>query len=172
VAADWIASLESQGTRTEPAAAEVQLLEYPVRLGIRQEERTVELVREFQLITLDTRHQSGTVPSQLLDFAATLYDQYGPALSAPRADLERANALGRVAITLTYPLRPDSVGLMVRYARLMEEADDFCRVGRLISLAPDDEVHALRRWTVEEFVRQYHGHAPRAWTAAVRDALA
>ena len=52
---------------------------------------------------------------------------------------------------------------MLTYARLMEEADAFCAAGEVISLAPDAEVYALRRWTVEEFLRQYHGAAPRPW---------
>jgi hypothetical protein len=165
VGADWIAELEAMGSRAEPAVPEVQLFEYPVPLGIRQEQRTVDLVREFQLITLDMTGGSGGVPHRLLDFAASVYGQYGPELVAPRAELETAYAGGVAVTTLRYPLRPTSVEQMLRYARLMEEADDFCRDGRLISLAPDDEVHALRRWIVEEFVRQYHGHAPRPWGA-------
>lgn len=164
--ADWIADLEAMGTRPEPAVPDVLLLEYPVQLGVRQEERTVELVREFQLITLDMTSGKPGVPRQLLDFATTLYDQYGPELAAPRAELDTAYAAGDRVTTLRYPLRPGSVEQMLRYARLMEEADDFCRDGRLISLAPDDEVHALRRWIVEEFVRQYHGRAPRPWGAS------
>jgi hypothetical protein len=161
--ADWIADLEAMGTRPQPAVPDVVLLEYPVVLGVRQEERTIELVREFQLITLDATSDHPSVPGQLVDFAAALYDQYGPELAAPRAELESAYAAGDLVTTLRYPLRPASPEQMLRYARLMEEADAFCRDGKLISLAPDPEVHALRRWIVEEFIRQYHGHPPRPW---------
>jgi hypothetical protein len=47
----------------------------------------------------------------------------------------------------------------------MEQADEFCRAGLFMNLAPDHEVYALRRWIVEEFVRQYAGLAPRPWVA-------
>jgi hypothetical protein len=174
VVVDWVAPLEAMGAPPTPGAPDVRLYEYPVALGVRQEERTVELVRELQLITLDSGHHphGGGVPAPLLEFAGSLFTQYGPALASPREELEAAHAAGKSAITVTYPLRPGSLRAVLQYARLMEHADEFCRAGSMISLAPDDEVHALRRWTVEEFVRQYHGLAPRPWTAAARDAPA
>ena len=49
---------------------------------------------------------------------------------------------------------------MLTYARLMEAADAFCAAGEVISLAPDAEVYALRRWTVEEFSGSTTGPFP------------
>ena len=88
---------------------------------------------------------------------------YGPALSAPRDELERAHEAREQRTEVQYPLRQDSAAQMLTYARLMEEADAICAAGEVISLAPDAEVYALRRWTVEEFLRQYHGADPRPW---------
>jgi hypothetical protein len=165
VAPTWLDDLEALPERAAPEADEVRLLDYPVALGIRQEERTIELVRELQLIALDARadQQVSSVHAGLIAFATAMSESYGPALSAPRAELERAHEAGEARTDIRYPLRPDSAAQMLTYARLMEEADAFCASGEVISLAPDTEVYALRRWTVEEFLRQYHGAVPRPW---------
>jgi hypothetical protein len=165
VAATWLDELEALPERAAPAADVVRLIDYPVALGIRQEERTIELVRELQLIALDSRAdaQAPSVHARLVAFATAVSGTYGPALAAPRAELERAHEAGEQRTEVQYPLRQESAGQMLTYARLMEEADAFCAAGEVISLAPDAEVYALRRWTVEEFLRQYHGAAPRPW---------
>lgn len=165
MAPTWLDELDALPDRTAPAADTVRLLDYPVTLGIRQEERTIELVRELQLIALDSRAdtQASSMHAGLVAFATEMSGTYGPALAAPRAELERAHEAGEQRTELRYPLRPDSAAQMLTYARLMEEADAFCAAGEVISLAPDAEVYALRRWTVEEFLRQYHGAAPRPW---------
>jgi hypothetical protein len=164
--AGWIDELERLPAGEQPAAPEVRLVDYPVRLGVRQQNRTADLMRELQLIELDANHgpDSASTPNRLLSFATDLYDAFGPALEEPRLQLERAFAAGVPSIEQSYPLVPGSRTTMIRYARLMERADEFCRVGLVMNLAPDPEVYALRRWTVEEFVRQYAGLAPRPWT--------
>jgi len=50
------------------------------------------------------------------------------------------------------------------YARMVETIDDYCRRAALMTLAPTADVYALRRWTVEELVRQFDGLAPRPWS--------
>jgi hypothetical protein len=163
----WIDALEAMPTRDAPAVPEVRLVDYPVALGMRQRQRTTDLMRECQLIELDG--QSGgpgpgeSTPRRLMAFATEIYEQFGPALEGPRAELDAAFEAGRPTIEQRYPLVAGSSRVMVRFARLMEDADAFCRAGLFISLQPDPEVYALRRWTVEEFVLQYHGAEPRPW---------
>jgi len=49
------------------------------------------------------------------------------------------------------------------WADLLDEADDYCRTERLLTLAaPRQEVHA-RRWFLTEIARQCSGMAPRSW---------
>ena len=166
--ADWIDDLERLPAGEQPAAPEVRLVGYPVQLGVRQQNRTADLLRELQLIELDGgQHPAHTsTPEQLITFAAALYDTFGPALEEPREELDRAFAAGVATIEQRYALTPGSRAAMLSYARLMEQGDEFCRSGLVMNLAPDPEVYALRRWTVEEFVRQYAGEAPRPWAAA------
>lgn len=165
--AAWIDRLEALPFREAPAVPEVRLIDYPVALGIRQQQRTADLMRECQIIELDgqvTGHLADySTPELLSTFATAIYEQFGPELERPRADLEAAFEQGRTTIEQRYPLFPESPVAMLHYARLMEDADAFCRAGLLISLQPDPEVYALRRWTVEEFVLQFHGAAARPW---------
>jgi hypothetical protein len=102
-------------------------------------------------------------------FAKAVTEQYADALVAPQAELDRAYAAGEKHTTLCYPLVPESRTVLLYYARTMEEADAFSRDARLMTLAPSPDLYALRRWTVEEFVRQYDGHAPRSWHSARTD---
>jgi hypothetical protein len=167
-AAAWIDELERLPAGERPAVPEARLIGYPVQLGVRQQNRTADLLRELQLIELDAgQHPAHTsTPARLMAFATALYDMFGPALEEPREELERAFAAGVATIEQRYPLTPGSRTAMLSYARLMEQGDEFCRTGLVMNLAPDPEVYALRRWTVEEFVRQYAGKAPRPWTGA------
>jgi len=167
VAPAWLDQLDALPYRAEPAAAEVRLIEYPVELGIRQQMRTADLMREFQLLSLDEKHGpgGGHTPDLLLHFAATMYESLGAELEAPRVQLDRAHAAGDPVTELRYPLTAESPAAILGYARLMEDADAFCASGLLIYVDPDPEVYALRRWTVEEFMRQFHGVEPRPWSA-------
>ncbi|MFN8075623.1 MAG: hypothetical protein U0Q15_09405 [Kineosporiaceae bacterium] len=45
----------------------------------------------------------------------------------------------------------------------MEQVDVYARAGTLSTPAPDVALYALRRWTVEEFVRQLAGREPQPW---------
>jgi hypothetical protein len=76
---------------------------------------------------------------------------------------------GEEHTTLRYPLVAESRTVLLYYARTMEEADSYSREARLMALAPTPDLYALRRWTVEEFVRQYDGLPPRPWTTARTD---
>jgi hypothetical protein len=168
--AGWIDALEAVADRSGPAVGEVALVEFPVRLGVRQQEEVGDLLREFQLITIgDAVGRDTTTPHALLMFARAVTEQYADALAAPQTQLERAFAAGEEHTTLCYPLLPESRTVLLYYARTMEAADAYSREARLMTLPPTPELYALRRWTVEEFVRQYDGHPPRPWPSARTD---
>lgn len=58
-----------------------------------------------------------------------------------------------------------------RLESLLDEADEFCRAGDLLTLAATGEGVAFRRWFLHEFVRQIDGRPPRAWSS-VREGAA
>lgn len=169
----WLTGLHTESASSKPARDQAVLEEYPVRLGIQQQADSAALIREFQLITLDADHRTSGVgaPSELLEFARLMDEQYAAALAGPREELERAHAAGEPTTTLRYPLLPESRRIILYYAEVMEKADAFCRSGALMHLGTAPGLLALRRWVVEEFVHQYDGAAPRPWPGVPEVAL-
>lgn len=53
---------------------------------------------------------------------------------------------------------------------LLDEADEFCCAGDLLTLATQPEGRAFRRWYLDEFRRQIDGHLPRPWSSVMNDA--
>ena len=95
--------------------------------------------------------------------AEELMAKYGPDLTEPSVELRRAIRASEAHTVLHYPLFPVSRAIILDYARMMEGIDASCRDAAMMTLPPTPEMYALRRWTVEEFVRQYDGRDPRPW---------
>lgn len=161
----WIDALERPDAPTEPRATHVVLLDYPLLLGAEQNERTTDLLRELALLTAsNARHPAEPAALARLEvIAREVTEKYGPQLAEPSPEFRRAFAAHAATTVLRYELSPDSRAQIVDYAHLMEDLDAACRDAALITLAPSEPIHALRRWTVQEFVRQYDGLPPRPW---------
>ena len=80
-------------------------------------------------------------------------------------------ALGRGdrTIDLRYDVPPEVADGVVRLGALLDEADEFCRSGDLLTLATLPGNLAFRRWYLEEFARQVAGQLPCPWSV-FRDA--
>jgi hypothetical protein len=163
--ADWIEALERPGAPVDPAARSAVLLGYPVALGGAMNERTVDLLRELQLMTSDggSELDHGVDPA-LRALAVSTTTSWGNRLAEPNIVLRHALEAGLASTDLEYPMAAGMRAMVLDYARMMETIDDYCRRAALMTLAPTADVYALRRWTVEEFVRQYDGLAPRPWS--------
>ena len=48
---------------------------------------------------------------------------------------------------------------------LLEEADDYCRRGELLTLATPPELVAFRNWYLGQVVEQIDGRPPTPWAA-------
>ena len=169
----WLRDLHASAdwSRSEPAADVVRLIDYPVALGIRQYEESLDLIREFQLIDLD-QSAATTAPQDLLALAADILDRFGPMITAINEKRERAFRAGIAHIQLEYPVFPQIREIAIEGARVMGHADQYCRTGALMHLESPPELRALRRWSVEEIVRQYEGQEPRPWPTVAPALLA
>ena len=49
---------------------------------------------------------------------------------------------------------------------LLDEADDYCRVERLLTLAPAPEERAFRHWFRDCFIDQLAGCPPQPWAGS------
>jgi hypothetical protein len=93
-----------------------------------------------------------------------LTGQYSSFTVGSDAAMSEARVRGDETVDLDYRL-PKSVGpAAAHYDELLDEADGYCRAGReLLTLAPPADAIALRRWVLQEFVRQVAGQPPMAW---------
>jgi hypothetical protein len=163
-AGEWIRVLERADASSEPRAPEAVLLNYPVSLGAAQSERSQDLLREFQLMAAAGAHEGASSALARLELLAEeLMAKYGPDLAEPPAELRRAIRAREATTVLRYPLFPITRSIILDYARMMEGIDASCRDAAMMTLQPSPQLYALRRWTVEEFVRQYDGRDPRPW---------
>ena len=163
-AGEWIRVLERADAPSEPLVPEAVLLNYPVALGAAQSERSQDLLREFQLMAAAGAHEGASSALARLELLAEeLMAKYGPDFAEPPAELRRAIRAQEARTVLRYPLFPITRSIILDYARMMEGIDASCRDAAMMTLQPSPELYALRRWTVEEFVRQYDGRDPRPW---------
>lgn len=158
----------------DPAAAEfghlpnvvgrVVLLRYPVRLGQLLGQYHADLMRELQLVVIGSRSDSAThAPRRLLELTTLLTTRYAAYLAAPARQRDEAVARCDRETNVTYPVVPETAEVVRQFAEIMDEVDEFCRSGDLLTLAMPDDAHRLRRWTVAEFLAQAGGDEPTPW---------
>ncbi len=145
----------------------VQLINYPVRRGLRQQQYYDELLRELNLMMISS-HQSRSyelhAPQKLLDVIDAMVNTYVDVINSAAEQRAAAYARGDRAMTLVYPMVPGTKEFVTAFADSMDSVDHFCRSGNLLTLATPPELLELRRWSVSEFLRQAEGQEPRPWT--------
>lgn len=139
----------------------VRILGLPLDVMQRSSEHTDELLREFALIR---EEGSDHVPSRLLALVEELRDRFGSFSESARLAMDAALERGDETIDLSYEVPPAVAGAARQLGALLDEADDFCRSGELLTLATQPEGVAFRRWYLDEFQRQVDGEPPRPWS--------
>jgi hypothetical protein len=144
----------------------VHLLRLPIGLFLRAREHHDELVREFTLMAIRESEQAPArpLPPRLHELVDLLGRRYGS--SAERADMERdaATERGEATVDLTYHVPASIAGDHVTLGALMDDADEFCRLERLLTLPRDSTMVAFSHWYDREFIRQIDGLEPEPWS--------
>ena len=142
----------------------VHILGMPLDVMQRSAEHSDELLREFALIR---EEGSDHVPARLLALIEELRSRFGSFSEGPRQAMQEAIERGETTIDLHYQVPPALAGAARQLGALLDEADEFCRAGDLLTLATQPEGVAFRHWYLEEFGRQIDGQPPRAWSTEV-----
>jgi len=144
---------------TSPESKTVHLRNLPLRLHGRAREHHQELLREFALITI----AYSDVPSRLLELSADLQAQYARESAQSNRALEEAMERGDRTLDMDVETPIGAGVALAAFAALLDEADEYCRQGELLTLANPPELVAYRRWYLDEFARQLGGAPPRPW---------
>ena len=139
----------------------VSILGLPLEVMQRSSEHSDELLREFALIRGEG---SDHVPARLLALIEELRGRFGSFSEGPRQAMQAARERGEETIDLHYEVPPAVAAAVRQVGELLDEADEFCRSGDLLTLATQPEGLAFRRWYLEEFQRQIDGLPPRPWS--------
>lgn len=153
---------------------QVALLELPVTLWARAQEQTDELLREMTLIAEGLRGEASGVdagqsaehlPVRLIDLVAELTADFGGVSTAQEQELASAAAAGQKVISaLLFDVPPEAAAASRVLGDLLDEADEYCRLGRhLLTLAADEEIVRFRHWYLVQFIDQIAGAEPTAW---------
>ena len=140
---------------------EVHLVQMPLDLMAQAQEHGEGLTREFALIA--TSLSSDSVPVRLQQLSDQLSGQYSMFTEDVQRQIDEAMERGDPVIDVTYSLPPSVSDACMVLNDLLEEADEFCRNGDLLTLETPPEYARLRRWFLGEFVRQVEGHKPVPW---------
>jgi hypothetical protein len=140
----------------------VHLLRYPLRLGARASEHYEEVFREFAILAGAAPEATDGVPARML----ALIDALGRRYARQQAhEIEREEALLRGETERDMVIHvPPSVAEAARVLDgMIDETDDFCRDGTLLTLAPPDDVVAFRKWYLAELIGQLGGRPAQPW---------
>jgi hypothetical protein len=144
---------------------EVRLLRLPIEVHRAAAEHSDELQREFALLQVQqSDRETPDVPARLLALIDDLGERFAGFTESTQADLEDAMDRGEASVDLVFRVPPAAKEAAEVLGALLDEADDFCRDGGLMTLATPAEALAYRRWYLDEFTRQIDGLAPSPWS--------
>jgi len=146
----------------EDPLVEVRLLGYPIVVGVRASQHYEEVFREFALLAASARAEPDSVPVRLLALVDALGRRYA---RQERHEVERDEAFLRGEkqrdFTISVPVSAGAASETLD--AMLDETDNYCRAGMLLTLAAPDDVVAFRRWYLHEVTRQIHGAEPTPW---------
>ncbi|MBV9097070.1 MAG: hypothetical protein JO079_03340 [Frankiaceae bacterium] len=145
------------------AVHEVRLLNVPLRLLVAGREHHDDVMREFAMLALADDMDAEHAPKRLLELVEVLGRRYAAAAARPDAEVDAAVARGETSIDLTYHVPAHVADAADELAALMDEADEFCRERRLLSLSRPQPVVEFSAWYLDEFRRQIAGQPARPW---------
>lgn len=143
-------------------ARRVVLVDFPLRVAGRAYQHREALLREFAIIAIGGGEQAD-VPKRLVEIATILDDRYAGLNPEAEDVLDAAARRKAEYLDLELTVPPRVKGDTLDLAPLLLEADEYCRTGGLLTLAPTDEMRTFWTWFLSEFVRQADGHVPRSW---------
>ncbi|MCY7366242.1 MAG: hypothetical protein LH469_13150 [Frankiaceae bacterium] len=147
----------------------VHVLGFPLQVHARAQQQSAEMRREFQLILGQEAVHPGSVPSRLLDVSNALSGRYSGFTEGQERQIEEGIASGAERLDELVFRVPAHVSEAVeQLGAVLDEADEWCRQGKMLVLATPPDLVVYRNWYLQEFSRQAAGEAPRPWDGPLR----
>jgi anti-sigma regulatory factor (Ser/Thr protein kinase) len=145
-----------------PGAREVRFLGVPVDTYLELQAHNDALFRELELVGIElaSRDAGAPAPAPLAGLIDRLYRPFRSQRDGYRDVVAAAQARGDQTVDLITSASPAGVASARSYLDLLEQADELCRTGVLLTPQPPARVRVLRRWFVEEMGAQLLDGAP------------
>lgn len=153
------------GTTAPADLVEVRLLALSLRDFAHSAAHHDELFREFALVLSCEPAPDHELPSRLLSVIQELTGRFGGFTAAPQGELQAALERGDESIDVTFHVPAEAKDAALRLQELLAAADEYCRDGELLTVAPPVEAVRFRDWYLREFVAQIDGEPPTPWPA-------
>ncbi len=150
-------------TSDAPDVVDVRLLGLSISAFQHASAHHDELFREFALIRSSDASEGPNIPARLLALLEELDQRFGSFSVGPSSEIEAALARGDESIDLTYRVPRETREAVIRLSELLHRADEFCRQGNLLTVAPPPDAVAFRNWFLREFAVQIAGAPPTPW---------
>lgn len=147
----------------------VRIRSFPLQVHARAQQQSAEMRREMQLVLGQEQLQPGSVPSRLLELSHALSERYSGFTEEQERQIEDGIAAGQERLDELVFRVPVHVRQAVdQLSAILDEADAWCREGRLLALATPPDLVEYRTWYLQEFARQADGEPPRPWDGPLR----
>jgi anti-sigma regulatory factor (Ser/Thr protein kinase) len=138
-----------------PDSRTVRFVGVPVAGYVELQAHNDALFRELELISIELEgDDDAEVAAPLADLVDQLYRRFRGQRDSYRDVVAAAQARGQWTVELETTLPPAAAAGARSYLALLEQADELCRSGLLLTPEPPAHVRRLRRWFVEETVAQ------------------
>ncbi len=158
---DWdvVGAVETGDARLH----KVSLGDVPTDLLLDAKSHVDNLVREFTLAAAGARAgQTAALPDHLAALIETVVERFAVARNLIKRQALQAAHTGASHTTLELALPADAADAGEEYLRALDDADDYCRAQRLLTLATPPQHRVFRQWYVGEIVAQLRAVADGA----------
>jgi anti-sigma B factor antagonist len=140
----------------------VELLNMPLTVLGLASDHNLTLVRELALV--HTADESGVAPARLLWLSQHLDQRYAAFNTAPRERLQKAIEGDESHVDMRYEVPAHAAVAAAELGAALDEVDDYCRNGDLLTLVTPPQALLFRRWFLGEFISQIqNGASPTPW---------
>jgi anti-sigma regulatory factor (Ser/Thr protein kinase) len=138
-----------------PGARRVRFPDVPVDGYLELQAHNDALFRELELVSIELEGDDGArVAAPLADLVDQLYRRFQGQRDSYRDAVAVAQARGEATVELETTATAAAVSGARGYLALLEQADELCRAGLLLTPEPPPAVRALRAWFVEQMAAQ------------------
>jgi hypothetical protein len=139
---------------------DVRLLRLPVADYLRLEAHHDAMLREFALLSISAADGGAGAPRRIAELSRELEQRFGSIRGEVGNAVRRAAEAGEPMVDVAFAASREQVENSEALLELLEEADEFCRSGAMLTIPTPPALVALRRWLVMDVSAQVRRGSP------------